>query len=60
MWFDMGSSTLIIDDPEHSHLSEGIMLADWLTHMVWTHYEDGNSEYFDCLAEFLTNKTLFF
>jgi len=60
MWFDLSSPTLIIDDPTHSHLNEGIMLSDWLTNIVWSHYEDGDSTSFTALAGHLRNKTLFF
>lgn len=60
LFFDEKSSTKLKDDPRHSHQEDGIMLADWITNMIWERHEDDVYDGFDLICPPLVHINLFF
>lgn len=58
--FEMNSITEIEDKPRDSEKYLCLMLTDWLSNMVYGHYEKKKSSSFLLLAPVLRSQTLFF
>ncbi len=60
LWFEHESETDLIDRPTASHTNLNVMLVDWITNIVWSHYERNIDAPFLVLSPGLLNQTLFF
>lgn len=60
LWFDHGSETQLYDHPTQSHTSLNIIFIDWITNIIWSHYESGRSDSYNILAPKLNNQTFLF
>lgn len=40
IWMEKNKSTVLVDNPQHSHTDDGLIFIDWITNMVWSKYED--------------------
>lgn len=59
LFFEHASSTSLKDDPKHSHLEDGIMLADWISNIIWEKHEDGLDGGFNLLNPHLNHIELY-
>lgn len=60
LWFDLKSSTKIIDIPSDSKKVQNLIFIDWINNIVWGNYEDNNHSAFNILIPRIDNKKLFF
>jgi hypothetical protein len=60
LWFEYSVETVIEDFPSPSHHHKPLIFIDWLTNIVWSHYEDGQSTPYGILSPKIKNQTLFF
>jgi hypothetical protein len=65
VWFEHNSMVLLSDFPTHSHMDDGIIFIDWITNIVWKHFEDGQSSAYNILVDntqpnILTDARLYF
>lgn len=60
IWMHRGKSTVLIDNPTHSHLDDGVIFIDWITNIAWTKHEDKYSKWSDSLKPYLVEQELFF
>lgn len=51
MWFEHNSPAILSDAPTHSHMDDGIIFIDWITNIVWKHFEDGVSGPYNILMD---------
>lgn len=58
--FEMGSQTVLIEEPSESHQSLNLQFADVLCYTTWRHYELRKSKPFGILQAQLDRKELFF
>ena len=60
LWFDMHSKTRIIDIPSDSKAVKNLIFIDWINNIVWGKYENENSEPYEIIKDFITEKHLYF
>lgn len=60
LWFDMHSSTKIIDMPSDSKSVKNLIFIDWINNIVWGNYENKNNEPYDILKSKIEEKNLYF
>ena len=60
LWFERNANTFIYNLPQESHKNNNIMFIDWLTHLIWIHYEYNESKYYNYLKKYLDIRNLFF
>ena len=58
IWFEYNSALMLSDFPTHSHLDDGIIFIDWITNIVWKHFEDSISSSFQILTNPLSGNIL--
>jgi hypothetical protein len=60
LWFEKGSTTTLRDQPEDSKQNPNLIFIDWISHIVWSKYEDNNSKHFLIISKYIIINTLFF
>lgn len=60
LWFELHSTTQIIDIPSDSKNVRNLILADWINNIIWGKYEDNNDEAYKILKDYILEKHLFF
>lgn len=60
LWFDMNSKTKLIDNPSDSKKVQNLIFIDWINNIVWSNYENQNSEPYRILKNVMDSKVLFF
>jgi capsule polysaccharide export protein KpsE/RkpR len=60
LWFELNSGAVIVGQSCKSHEVRNILFIDWLTHIVWSYYENGNINGFSILNRKIELLTLFF
>ncbi len=60
LWFDMNSSTRIVDIPSDSKKVKNLIFIDWINNLIWGKYEDGNDRAYEIIRNVMTSKKLFF
>lgn len=60
IWFHRNQSTVLKDNPTHSHLDDGVIFIDWITNIVWSKYEDKYPNWCELLGPHIQEKHLFF
>jgi hypothetical protein len=45
LWFDCGTATQLVNNPQESHGNYNLQFTDWIAHCVWAHFEDGNQPF---------------
>ena len=60
LWFDMGSSTKLIDIPSDSKKVQNLIFIDWMNNLIWGNYEYNNKEPYEILKSVIDSKKLFF
>jgi len=60
LWFEKQVATVLDTRPMDSKSHLNVQFADMLAGLVQTHFEDGNSDYFNVLNPVMTVKRLYF
>ncbi len=60
LWFELKSSTKLIDIPSDSKNVRNLILADWINNIVFGNYEDNNNSAYNILKPIIIEKHLFF
>lgn len=60
IWFDKGKTTLLVDNPKHSHTDDGLIFIDWITNIVWSKYEDKYNGWCSIIQPYLQEIQLYF
>jgi hypothetical protein len=60
IWFEFGAKTRLINDPQESQRNYNIQFADWVSHCVWSHYEDGEEQIYLAICKRIRTRRLFF
>lgn len=60
LWFEMNSKTKMIDIPSDSKKVQNLIFIDWMNNLIWSNYEDTNSEPYLILRSVIDSKKLFF
>ena len=60
LWFHYNATTLLNDYPSDSKAFKGLMFIDWMSNIVWRHFEQGENEVFRNINEHLIHAKLFF
>jgi hypothetical protein len=60
LWFEAHCNTVINNCPMESHQSLNLQFIDFVAHIIWKNYEDGEKETFRVLSGKLNLKQLFF
>lgn len=60
LWFEYGSKVTIECTPLESHTSLNLLFTDWISHIIWQHYEDGETTLFNVLKPHIGLSSLFF
>jgi hypothetical protein len=58
--FEYNSGTIIDSTPLESHTSLNLVYTDWLSHIIWKHFEDGETDVFSILRPMVELSHLFF
>lgn len=59
-WFECKTNTTLNNDPQESHRNYNLQFVDWVAHLVWAHFEDGENDAFRVLCPHLKVRLLFF
>lgn len=59
LMFDYDSQTELVDYPTYSKTNHNLILTDWLNNIIFSHYEDNNSQAFDIISVKLKSQGLF-
>ena len=60
LWFEKGSTTILTDQPEDSKQNPNLIFTDWVSHIVWSKYEDNNPKHLLIISKYITVSPLFF
>jgi hypothetical protein len=60
LWFECKAKTRIISNPQESHTNYNLQFVDWVSHCVWSHYEDGEKRVFPVICKRIKVRWLFF
>ena len=60
LWFHRNSITILKDSPQCSHTNMNLIFVDWICSIVWSHYEDANSRYFQLIQPAISADKLYF
>lgn len=60
LWFEMNSKTKMVDIPSDSKKVQNLIFIDWMNNLIWSNYEDTNSEPYLILRSVIDSKKLFF
>ena len=60
LWFDLNMSTTLINCPEESDRCLNLQFVDWISHIIWSKFEDKESETFNILRPRIKSASLFF
>jgi len=60
LWFEFNSATIIRHTPMESHMNNNLKFVDFLSNIVWSHYEDNKSGPYNILKPHIITKQLFF
>ena len=60
MWFELGSSTRLIDIPSDSKKVQNLIFIDWINNLIWGKYEDDNNAPYDIIKNVISSHKLFF
>jgi Protein of unknown function (DUF3800) len=53
LWFECSSKCILHDCPAESHTNLNIMFIDWVSHIIWSNYEDNESKHFKVIRRYL-------
>jgi hypothetical protein len=59
-WFEFKVKTKLINDPQESQRNYNVQFVDWVSHCVWSHYEDGEKVVFPVICRHIKPRPLFF
>jgi hypothetical protein len=60
LWFEKKVKTKLIETPFESHTNLNLQFVDVITHIIWTHHENGDSAAYDIIAPKVPCKNLYF
>lgn len=60
LWFELSSSTKIVDYPSDSKCVKNLIFIDWINNLIWGKYEDCNTRPYEILKSVITSRKLFF
>lgn len=60
MWFELGSSTRLVDIPSDSKKVQNLIFIDWINNLIWGKYEDNNNAPYDIIKNVISSNKLFF
>lgn len=60
LWFEMNSSTHLIDSPMESKFNLNLQFIDFICHIVWKRYEYNQSRFYNRIRKRISEKHLFF
>jgi hypothetical protein len=60
LWFECRSTAKLINDPQESDKNYNLQFVDWVAHIVWSAFEDGETAPFKELSNRIRIRRLFF
>ena len=60
LWFDLNVSTIIHNNPEESDKSLNLQFVDWISHIIWSRFEDREFQPFNIVKGSVKLIPLFF
>ena len=60
LWFDCHSKVRVVHHPAESHRNYNLQFVDWISHCVWSHFEDGEANVFSEANKLIKVRRLFF
>jgi hypothetical protein len=60
LWFEFNSSTVIRNNPTESHKALNLQFVDFISHIIWSRYEDNETTAFNILRRRIRPVHLFF
>lgn len=60
VWFECGCKTKIKNNPQESARNYSLQFVDWLAHIVWAHFENGETKAYSNLSPSIRIRKLFF
>jgi hypothetical protein len=60
LWFELNSATVIRHVPQESKASLNLQFADFISHIIWSRYEDSEIDVYNLIKPHIYEKHLFF
>jgi len=60
LWFELDTKTTIDNKPLESHMSLNLLFIDWISHIIWSRYEDHETKAYNILKKKVATNHLFF
>jgi len=60
LWFELNSATVIRHVPQESKASLNLQFADFISHIIWSRYEDSEIDVYNLIKPYIYEKHLFF
>lgn len=60
LWFECNSKTKLINNPQQSDKNYNLQFVDWVAHIAWSHFEDGETAAFAEMSKRIRIRQLFF
>lgn len=60
LWFECSVKTKLFSNPQESDRNYNLQFMDWIAHIVWSHFEDGEEVIFSKLSPAIKLRRLYF
>ena len=60
LWFDFNADAYVEYIPVESHTALNLLFIDWIAHIIWKNYEDGETDIVNILSGKIEFNHLFF
>lgn len=60
LWFEYSAKTKLNNNPQESDKNYNLQFMDWMTHSIWSHFENGETDVFAKLCKAIKVRRLYF
>jgi len=60
LWFELNASTIIHNQPEESHKARNLQFVDFISHIIWSKFEDNEYSAYNIIKKKVKVIPLFF